>query len=200
MRVILIVLLLVSTFLSTQGNARDINGQFAVKGVGNVSCAKFVDIVEDAQNEQKFLFVGWLNGYLTAHNYYLPDTFDLVSWENVDTLTYYLIGHCKKYPAMSFFQATTQLSNSLHDFRIDKLMSKDGKLDKTQSTQLYFQVKVMLQQRLAALGFYKGEIDGDLGPSTLQAIQQYKVKNGLLNTQQIDQQVLFSLLKNKADP
>ena len=51
--------------------AIDKNGKFAVKGVGNASCETFRKAIENNES-QKYLFAGWLNGYITGQNQHWP--------------------------------------------------------------------------------------------------------------------------------
>jgi hypothetical protein len=44
-----------------------------------------------------------------------------------------------------------------------------------------------LQQRLANLGFYPGEIDGQLGPATLAAVNAFRVTQQMTASEEIDQ-------------
>ena len=50
-----------------------------------------------------------------------------------------------------------------------------------------------VQSRLAQLGYYQGDVDGDVGPLTQQAIASYQSDQGLPVTGQIDQPLLQSL-------
>lgn len=196
MRRMILVLSILLLFVSSNLMGKDNNGQYAIKGVGNVSCQQFNQLLQNPNEPQRYLFIGWLNGYITANNYHLPDTFDLVAWENSETLTSYLVAHCQKYPSISFFQATTQLTAQLFETRIDKLMSADGNLDKTLSMQLYYQVRVMLQQRLKNQGYYHGTVDGDIDAETVAALVAYKRTKGLPETKSVDQKTIFSLIRN----
>jgi peptidoglycan hydrolase-like protein with peptidoglycan-binding domain len=49
------------------------------------------------------------------------------------------------------------------------------------------QVK-QVQQHLKSSGLYKGEVDGEIGPETKQAISQFQQQNGLNQTGALDQQ------------
>lgn len=50
-----------------------------------------------------------------------------------------------------------------------------------------------VQQKLKDEGLYKGEIDGQMGPNTKQALEQFQKKNGLQETGRLDQQTLAAL-------
>lgn len=50
-----------------------------------------------------------------------------------------------------------------------------------------------VQRALAAYGYYRGPVDGMLGPGTRAAIQEFQVDNGLEVTSAVDQQTLVTL-------
>ncbi len=50
-----------------------------------------------------------------------------------------------------------------------------------------------VQQKLKDQGLYKGEIDGQMGPNTKQAVEQFQQKNDLQATGRLDQQTLAAL-------
>jgi hypothetical protein len=181
--------------MTVTSHGKDEKGQFAIKGVGNVSCQQFIDILQNREDPQKYLFIGWMNGYITSNNYYLPDTFDLVAWENAETLINYVVAHCQKTPQISFFQAVTQLNTSLFKTRIDTLKSEDGSLDKTLQHQLYYQVRVKIQTRLTEEGFLSTQTDGQFGMDTFEAIAKFKQAHDLGNDAILDQTTLFHLLR-----
>jgi hypothetical protein len=54
-------------------------------------------------------------------------------------------------------------------------------------------VTVQVQQVLAQQGYYRGPIDGILGPETRNAIAQWQANHGLATTAAIDEQTLYSL-------
>lgn len=53
-----------------------------------------------------------------------------------------------------------------------------------------------IQQQLQKQGFYKGRIDGVMGPETRQAIARFQQQNGMQATGNLDQQTLAALTSN----
>jgi hypothetical protein len=194
---ITITLLFITTLVSTSNSwALDKNGKYAIKGVGNIPCLEFVKMVEQ-DNPQKFLFAGWLNGYMTAHNQHLTDTFDIVSWENIETMGTYLRSHCNKNPKLSFFQATTQMLSELYAQRIVEFVGAENLSSGKQSKKTYFQVIARVQKRLKELNFYDGEIDGRMTKKLTAAVDTFRSKQGIPQSDFLDQKVLHALLRSE---
>jgi hypothetical protein len=176
--------------------ALDKNGKFAIKGVGNVSCEQFVQIIEN-NDPQKFLFAGWLNGYITAHNQHLKDTFDIVSWEDVETLGTYVKGHCAKNPKISFFQATTQLLNEMNNERIVEYVGAENMALGDQSQKTYVQVVKRVQSALKEKGYYKGAEDGIVSEKLNTALNKFRQEHKLPAANYLDQMTLHTLFREK---
>jgi len=54
-------------------------------------------------------------------------------------------------------------------------------------------LELSVQRKLARLGFYKGSIDGDIGPSTRRAISRFQEENDLDVTGRIDRELVEEL-------
>ena len=182
--------------LSHEVIALDKNGKFAIKGVGNISCREFVAHSKNDKSE-KLLFAGWINGYLTAQNQHLKDNFDVTSWESIETLGNYLVGYCSKHEEVSFFQAVTLMVNTLHEERITEFKGASFIEKGVRGEQLYSQVVERVQRVLAEQGFYQGSVDGKINDPLKAAIINYKKKQGLTPTAELDQRILFKLLRQK---
>jgi hypothetical protein len=69
----------------------------------------------------------------------------------------------------------------------------DGPIYSGPSARPFDQVVADVQAALQEQGYYKGEVDGLLGPLTREALAEYQQANGLYATQTIDQPTLASL-------
>ena len=194
MRIIIALLFIITLVIASNTWALDKNGKYAIKGVGNVPCLEFVKMV-DEDNPQKFLFAGWMNGYMTAHNQHLKDMFDIVSWENIETMGTYLRSHCKKNPALSFFQATTQMLNELYSQRIVEFVGAENLSSGKQSQKTYLQVVVRVQKRLKDLNLYDGAIDGRMSKKLTAAVDTFRDQKGFPHHDFLDQKILHALLR-----
>ncbi len=190
------LLIIAATVLSFSANALDKNGKYAIKGVGNASCAQFVSLTKN-DDPQKLLFAGWLNGYMTAHNQHLKDNFDVASWENIETLGNYLLKHCEKNPTLSFFQASTQMLSEMYPNRIEEFVGAENAASGKQTQKVYVQVIQRVQQRLTELSLYSGATDGKMTADLKLAIEKFRKANELPPHEFLDQQFLHLLLMSK---
>ena len=69
----------------------------------------------------------------------------------------------------------------------------DGPIYSGPSATPFDQIVADVQSALQEQGYYKGEVDGLIGPLTRQALAEYQEANGLYATQTIDQPTLQSL-------
>ena len=89
----------------------------AAYGEATSSCGSFV---ESRQNEtQRYIYLAWLNGYLTAVNKYQSgiryyDALgDIKAGRDSQALMLWLENYCRENPLDSFFRAVLMLQNEL---------------------------------------------------------------------------------------
>lgn len=68
-------LVLGAAFQSNEAKAADSDGNFAIRGVGSLSCEAFLQSVE-TDSEARLAYAEWVSGYLTALNRFEDGTFD----------------------------------------------------------------------------------------------------------------------------
>jgi len=190
------ILLLTLLFSTAVSHAADKAGKFAIKGVGNSTCTNFLELSEKA-SLNKFLYAGWLNGYLTAQNQHLNTTFDLSSWETVHTLGEYLRNYCEKNPKHSFYIAAASLVDGLFPNRIQNFSSTESFGIGKNAVLVYQQSLARAQAKLKKLGLYHGEINGKNTEDTQKAIKAFQKKKNFLDTGIPDQQTLHALFVQK---
>lgn len=64
------------------------------------------------------IFNAWLNGYITAYNAYVNDTFNIMGKRDSASLNYWLANYCKKHQHTSFDSAVGHLMTELAPQRI----------------------------------------------------------------------------------
>lgn len=65
-------------------------------------------------------FTAWLNGYITAYNAYVNDTFNIIGKRDQASLNYWLANYCKSHPKSSFDTAVDHLMVELAPQRTRK--------------------------------------------------------------------------------
>lgn len=188
------IALSISFFGSLSVMAEDADGKFAIKGVGNQSCPVFVRELEEGTHN-RYLFAGWLNGYITASNQHLKQTFDLSSWENINTLSNYIVQYCKKNPNHSFYVASAQVLGALYEYRMQGFSRLLTLQNETERSFVYETVLVDVQKELKKTGIYTGEVSGKFDKPTVQAIKKFQEDKNLNVNGMPDQYTLHALLR-----
>lgn len=190
-----LVLVLASAFHGIARGA-DPQGRFAIKGIGTTDCATYVTQA-DLRGNNAFMYGGWVYGFLTATNKWSPDTFDLVSWEDLETLTTYLYGYCRENPEMRFAQAVFQLSEALHEDRVTEALTPVEARVGDDSVVIYPSALTRAQSRLHAVGYLQVDANGVFDENTEAALRSYQKAQGLKETGLPDQATLHRLLRQQ---
>lgn len=95
-------------------------------GVGPKKCAVYVELREhklpgkysakDYENTDEVV-AQWVAGYMTAHNYYVKDTFDVTAQAGKDKVMGWLESLCRENPEQPFVAAVADLAFRLHGKR-----------------------------------------------------------------------------------
>ena len=117
--------LLISGGLSS-APAMDSNGRYLALGVGSRSCSDYVKYSEkrwenfsDEQYEiADKIIEHWVAGFITAHNFYVTDTYDVVGTVTIDELQDRIEKYCRANPTKRVAEAMVAISQDLHNNRI----------------------------------------------------------------------------------
>ena len=115
-----------SSFGSMTVSAMDKNGRYFALGVGKRSCEDYVKFrekrLENFTPEQyeiaDHVIEHWVSGYLTAHNFYVTDTYNVMGDATIDQLEGWLDNYCKSNQKKLFAEAVFAMVQSLHPKRI----------------------------------------------------------------------------------
>lgn len=180
--------------LSFPAHAADPEGMFAVKGAGVTPCEKYASDYRSGR-ESVVLHATWLNGYISALNQVLPQTYDIVSWQDINFLMSYVAEVCERDPSLNFYAAAGQM---LTNFRPEAIRARELPVTIEQPdaapVALYPTVVKRIQDRLSALGFYDGESDGEFGESTATALTAFQRSRELDATGSPDTNTVFRLM------
>jgi len=191
-RVALMILLLLS--MGTTALAGDSDNAYAVKGAGISSCSRFVDTAEKHDNLY-LIYGGWIEGYITATNQYLENTFDLSPWQSTQLMLKVAESICRKNPEMQFHQVVTNIMAGLTKQRIEK----GGKFVDINGDRKYvFQKEVIhrIKKTLNNKGFYDGPINSDYDDALKTSMKAFQKSINQKQTGLPDQGTLFKLFQH----
>jgi hypothetical protein len=119
--------------------AMDTNGRYFALGVGSKPCADYLKYAEkklenftDEQYEiADKIIEHWVAGFMTAHNFYVTDTYDVVGTVTIDQLQERIEKYCRANPNKRVAESIVLIAEELHKNRIRMDPSKGGAAAKT---------------------------------------------------------------------
>ena len=127
-------------------------GEFTYEGIGPQSCAEYVD-ARDTDSARYPFYVGWVAGFLSGYNQFVPDTADITPWQSVDLIAAFLYSHCQENPSRRFVQSVNLMTKALAPKRMKERLQMVQVSAGGQTIQLYKNVIVEAQQALAAKAY-----------------------------------------------
>ena len=100
-----------ATFMSTEARAADSGGQFAVEGIGGSTCESFV-AAKSESSDAYWMFLGWLDGYMTGIKQYAPETYDITPWQSQNLLAALFEKFCARDPGGNSLPAGCRVEGS----------------------------------------------------------------------------------------
>jgi hypothetical protein len=132
------ILLVVAGVLQIEATDKD--GKFFAYGVGQRSCEDYVKFREKRletleRNYERYtkdelyeivdkIVEHWIAGFLTAHNLYVSDTYDLAGKSNMDELKARLEKSCRANTKQHFAEAVITLVQEMHPQRVKATAAK----------------------------------------------------------------------------
>ncbi|MGG7607327.1 peptidoglycan-binding domain-containing protein [Massilia sp. BKSP1R2A-1] len=174
--------------------ATSAHGEFGVKGIGASDCATAVREYKGG-TPNAMMYGGWLYGYLTAVNQATPDTFDLATWQDLNTLTNFVIEYCQKNPRTSFAQAVFNLTAALKPMRLTAASQPVRFTHNNKPFVMYGDVIKRMGEALKHKGYYKGTLPAQpaFTGEMARAVSRFQAGNQLPATGEPDQFTLFKL-------
>jgi Putative peptidoglycan binding domain len=172
-------------------------GAFAIKGIGATDCATAVREYS-AGSPNAMMYGGWIYGYLTGLNQLTPGTFDLAPWQDLNTLTNFVVEYCKKNPKTTFSEATFKMAVALNP---DRLTARTDYLRfavNGKGFTLYAATFDRVAAKLVAKGLLKSKpADAKTGfnADMVKALKAFQSSRKLKATGEPDQATLFELLQ-----
>lgn len=106
---------LICSLMSFGALAADKGGNYAIWGVGQSSCHKFVKALEADESRQ---YKDYLMGYLTAFNTLSEDTYNISGNTKLGEVEQWLAGYCDLHQIESFNRAIQQYATEHFEARL----------------------------------------------------------------------------------
>ncbi len=178
--------------VSGLAEARDKDGSFAVKGVGNESCGALLQAFKEKKPGVE-AYINWLEGFLTGLNDATPQTYDTAPWHSPVILFELTARYCDQNREARLIQAAKAVEEVLRPFRLTQ-RSPVVEIKVGERTMRHYQDTIRrAQELLIKAGVLTGKADGAWGPKTQQAFEAYQERSGLKKTGLPDQETLFKL-------
>jgi hypothetical protein len=105
--------------------ARDMDGQYAVFGVGGENCAAYL-VARDRAGDIERWYHDWLAGYLSAVNNAGESTYNILGDKSLADILDWLEGYCAANPNSNFSNAVADLVGILYPDRHNIAPDKQG--------------------------------------------------------------------------
>jgi hypothetical protein len=105
--------------------ARDMDGQYAVFGVGGEDCATYL-VARDRAGELERRYHHWLAGYLSAVNNAGASTYNILGAKSMADILDWLEGYCAANPNSNFANAVADMVGILYADRHNIAPGKEG--------------------------------------------------------------------------
>ena len=180
---------LVMAIAAPAAAADKVKGEFAIEGAGTATCLAFSaakkarsaakpESAETAKLRAEIdsyaRFIGWVEGYLTATNRYVNDTYDIAPWQTAELYGVIIDQYCEKNPQDRLFTVVQKLVISLTPDRIKEPSEKVGLGAQGKVFPVYTEVIRRAQAELKKKGLYHGEVNGTYDDTTAKAVVDYQ--------------------------
>ncbi len=120
-----LILLLASLGVIANATARDIDGQYAVFGIGAEDCATYLVATEQGDSAGEW-YRHWLLGYFSAVNNAAANTYNILGDKGLMDILSWLEGYCAANPTTSFSTAVAEMVSLLYADRQNMAPGKKG--------------------------------------------------------------------------
>ncbi|MEO1043443.1 MAG: peptidoglycan-binding protein [Pseudomonadota bacterium] len=165
-----------TSVMALEASAGDANGDFAPKGIGMMPCSQFVQAAEEGRVEAA-IAMSWFAGYLSAANMMLPETYDLVTWQE-GILPSIVVSICQQAPEQPIAVAGPELINAFGPSRL-QTAERPAQISVGEQTRLLYPSTVRLLQQALQRAGQSVSVDGDFGPGTQTAISAFQTAVGI---------------------
>lgn len=179
---------------SAAASAADSDDRFAMKGAGFLPCQVYLQARAD-QSKLYYMVGGWVEGYLSAHNRYAEDTFDIASFESAELLLSVIGKNCAATPDRRLHAVVAAVIAALQPDRLRESSPRVRIAEGERTTVLHRETIRRMQAALARLGLYRGEADGRFSDPTRSALMAFQSDLDFETTGFPDQATLWKLFR-----
>ena len=197
----------------TIASAETPQGQFAIEGAGLATCTAFVEArkgrteartkaeIAKSQLDETNLagvdayarFIGWVEGYLTATNRYVGDTYDMAPWQTPELYGVIIGEYCEKHLDERLFSVIQKIVISLTPDRLKEPSEMVTLRVRNRGFVMYTEVIRRTQDALKKQNLFQGEATGRWDQATQLSIANYQAAVGLQDTGMPDPLTLWLL-------
>lgn len=171
-------------------------GAFATQGVGRLSCERFLR-EREAGSKLYWNIGGWIDGFLSGYNAYVPDTFDITAYaplDSADSFVVLLARHCRNNERDPIAHVVKSIADQLHPIRLKKPSEIVAIKVNGENKEIYGETILMVQKALKRLDHYEDRVDGTFGPNTKRALIMFQRDQGISETGEPNSDTLLRLL------
>ncbi len=194
MKITYICLGLLLALVPHGARAQEETTQFAVEGVGILSCERFIQARSDMESPEYQRMIGFIEGYLSAANLYEPNTFDLTPWHNAAAFDLILQNHCEEHPAETLVSVAQRMVTGFRPLRVAQFSQLLEVGDGQNRAFVYETVLRRAQAALRVHGHYSGPEDGHFTAELREAFRRFQQEKSLNPTGVPDPATLWTLL------
>lgn len=177
--------------------ASDVNGNFAIRGIGSAQCDQYTATYENNEAEALRRVVHWMQGYMSARNKTTEDVFDTIPAYRPEDLVTLLNAVCVANPEIRIEAAANGVLSLFEPTWISEGSTLSILEEGERSLPMRSAVLRQVQQALADAGFYDADVDGVYGKRSAQALREFQAQRGMEQTGLPDLPTLLTLLVNQ---
>ena len=119
-----LITLLALLVISLPVNAKDLDGEYAVFGIGSNTCAGFQSARRSGKGVAEYIV--WTEAYLSAFNLIVPSTYNIAGESSFNQMMSWLGEYCRDNPEELYVNAVAALTVALYPSRLNLAPGKDS--------------------------------------------------------------------------
>ncbi len=165
------------------------------RGLDNRACKDYVAALDKGLDPvHKYLV--WMEGYLTAANRLMPETFDALPVVAIGPTASIIYGTCKMAPDKMLEGVVDMVLAAYRPYRVQR----SSQLIEVAIGDVYAPIRqetmVLIQRELLAQNLYKGSTDGQFSPALRLALLEYQEQKKITKSGAPDAATILNLIKD----